>query len=61
MNYKGSTLRDLVVRVSGYRSRGPGVERGPLSLVTTTKGLFGRKDSGSGIEIRKYGRKDQLC
>jgi hypothetical protein len=51
----------LVVRVSGYRSRGPGsvpgatrevvgLERGPLSLVSTIEELLGRKSSGSGLE-----------
>jgi hypothetical protein len=34
-----------------------GVERGPLSLVSTTEELIGRKDSGSGLEIREYGLK----
>jgi hypothetical protein len=57
-------LCDLVVRVSGYRSRGPGfdsrrfqifweaegLERGSLSLLRTTEELFGRKSSGSGVE-----------
>jgi hypothetical protein len=55
-----------VVRVSGYRSRGPGLdsrrfqilleavglERGPLSLVRTIKELLGRKSSGSGLKNR---------
>jgi hypothetical protein len=59
-------LCGLVVRVSGYRSRGPGfdfrrfqifweaagLERGPLSLVRTTKKLLGGKSSGSGPENR---------
>jgi hypothetical protein len=48
-------LCGLVVRVLGYRSRGPGfnaralqkkvvgLERGPLSLVSTTEELLGRK------------------
>jgi hypothetical protein len=59
-------LCGLVVRVSGYRSRGPGfdyllfhifwkaadLERGPLSLVRTTEELLGRKSSGSGHENR---------
>jgi hypothetical protein len=49
-------LCDLVVRVLGYRSGGPGsipgttrkkkvmvLERGTLSLVTTTEELLGRK------------------
>jgi hypothetical protein len=62
----------LVVRVSGYRSRGPGsipgatrffwqvvgLERGPLSLVSTTEELLGRKNSYSSLEIREYGRRD---
>jgi hypothetical protein len=58
-----------VVRVPGYRSGGPGfdsralqkkvvgLERGPLSLVSTstTEELLGRKSSGSGLESRNYG------
>jgi hypothetical protein len=32
------------------------LERGPLSLVSTTEELFERKSSGSGLEIRHYGR-----
>jgi hypothetical protein len=35
-----------------------GLERGPLSLVSTTEELLERKRSGSGIEIREYGRRD---
>jgi hypothetical protein len=35
-----------------------GLERGPLSLVSTIEELLGRKSSGSGLEIREYGRKD---
>jgi hypothetical protein len=64
----------LVVRVHGYRSKGPGfdsrcyqifrelvgLERGPLCLVSTTEELLGRKSSGSGIENRDYGRRDPL-
>jgi hypothetical protein len=52
----------------GYRSRGPdsipgttrffwevvGLERGPLSLVTTTEELLGWKISVSGLENRNY-------
>jgi hypothetical protein len=58
--------------VPGYRSRGPGsilgcyqifrevvgLERGPLSLVSTTEELLERKCSGSGLENREYGRRD---
>jgi hypothetical protein len=61
-----------VVRVPGYRSRGTGsipgryqifwevlgLERGPLSLVSTIEELLGRKSSGSGLETQEYGRKD---
>jgi hypothetical protein len=57
-----------MIRVPGYRSAGPGfdcralqerkvvgLERGPLSLVSTTEELLGRNSSGSGLEIREYG------
>jgi hypothetical protein len=56
MYKKVDRLCGLVVRVPGYRSRGPGsisgatrfsevvgLERGPLSLVSTTEELLGRK------------------
>jgi hypothetical protein len=33
-----------------------GLERGPLSLVSTIEDLFERKPSGSGLESREYGR-----
>jgi hypothetical protein len=36
-----------------------GLERGPLSLVSAIEELLGRKRSGSGLENREYGRKDQ--
>jgi hypothetical protein len=35
-----------------------GLERGPLSLVSTNEELLGRKSSGSGLENREYGRRD---
>jgi hypothetical protein len=62
-------LCGLVVRIPVYRSRGPWfdsrryqifwevvrLERGPLSLVSTTEELLGRNSSGSGLENREYG------
>jgi hypothetical protein len=63
-------LCGLVVTVLGYRSGGPGsipgttkkkvvgLERGPLSPVSTTEELLGRKSSGSCLENREYGRRD---
>jgi hypothetical protein len=33
-----------------------GLGRDPLSLVSTTEELIGRKSSGSGLESREYGR-----
>jgi hypothetical protein len=62
----------LVVRVPGYRSRvsgsipvatrssekKKGLERGRLSLVSTTEELLGRKSRGSGLGSRDYGRMD---
>jgi hypothetical protein len=38
-----------------------GLERGPLSLVSTTEELLGRESSDSGLESREYGRRDPLC
>jgi hypothetical protein len=69
--YFGDRLCGLVVRVPGYRSTGPGsntcatrflwvvgLERSPLSLVSTIEELLERKSSGSGLEIREYGYGD---
>jgi hypothetical protein len=36
------------------------LERGPLSLVNTTEELLGRKNNGSGLQNREYGRGDPL-
>jgi hypothetical protein len=35
-----------------------GLERGSLSLASTTEELLRRKSSGCGLEIREYGRRD---
>jgi hypothetical protein len=35
-----------------------GLERDPLSLVSTNEELFERESGGSGLEIRDYGRSD---
>jgi hypothetical protein len=70
--HTGGCLCGLVIRVPGFRSRGPGsipgatrffweavgLERGPLSLVSTIEELLGRKSSGSGLENREYDRRD---
>jgi hypothetical protein len=37
-----------------------GLERDPLSLVSTTEDLFGRNSSGSCLESREYGSGDPL-
>jgi hypothetical protein len=37
-----------------------GLERGPLSLVSTTEEVLGRKTSGSSLEMREYCRGDPL-
>jgi hypothetical protein len=77
LNFPASDMNDrlcgLVVRVPGYRFRGPGfdslryqifwvvgLERGHLSLVSTTEELLGRNSIGSGLENRDYGRGDPL-
>jgi hypothetical protein len=36
-----------------------GLERGPLSLVSTTEDLLGIKSSGSDLENQDYGSRDQ--
>jgi hypothetical protein len=38
-----------------------GLERGPLSLMSTTEELLGRKSSGFGLEKWEYSRRDPLC
>jgi hypothetical protein len=52
----------LQIQRSGFDSRRyqifcevVSLERGPLRLVSTIEELFGRKSSGSGLEIREYG------
>jgi hypothetical protein len=69
-----SNIDRLCGLVSGYRSRGPGfdpqrfqifweavgLERGPLSLVSTTEELLGRNSNSSGQENREYGRGNPL-
>jgi hypothetical protein len=71
MYKKVDRLCGLVVRVPGYRSRGPdlipgatsfsekyGSGTGSISLVSSTEELLGRKSSGSGLESPKYGRRN---
>jgi hypothetical protein len=56
----------LQIQSSGFDSRHyqifgevVGLERGPLSLLSVTEELLGRKSSGSGLENRYYGRRDK--
>jgi hypothetical protein len=72
--YLSDRLCGLVVRVLGYKSRGPafdsrryqilwevvGLEQGPLSLMSIIEELLGINSSGSGLENREYGRGDSL-
>jgi hypothetical protein len=55
----------LQIQRSGFDSRRyqifwvvVGMEQDPLSFVSTTEELPGRKSSGSGLERREYGRRD---
>jgi hypothetical protein len=55
----------LQIQRSGFNSRHyqifwevVGLERGPLSLVSTIEELLERKSRGSGLENREYGRRD---
>jgi hypothetical protein len=56
------TASGLVVRVPDYRTEMycvvVGLERGPLSLVSTIEELLGRKSRGSGLESREYCSRD---
>jgi hypothetical protein len=62
IHYAHDRFCGLVVRVPGYRFRGPGFyqifsevvgpERGPLSLVRIIEELLEWKSSGSGLENR---------
>jgi hypothetical protein len=72
MKKKVDRLCGLVVRVPGYISKCPGSSPGatrfshrssrsgtdPLSLVSTTEELLGRKSSSFGLENREYGHRD---
>jgi hypothetical protein len=58
-------LCGLVVRVPDSRRyqifwEVVGLERGPLSLMSTTEELLERKSSGPGLKNRDYGRRDPL-
>jgi hypothetical protein len=65
------SFKAYLLGVPDYRSGGPGfnsralqekkvvcLERGPLSLVSTTEPLLARNSSGSGLERREYSRRD---
>jgi hypothetical protein len=68
-------LCGLVVRVPGYRSRGPefdsqhyhifwevvGLEWGPFSLLSRTEERLGRNSNSSGVENQEYSHKDPMC
>jgi hypothetical protein len=58
----------LQIQRSGFDSRryqifweAVGLERVPLSLVSTIEKLLERKSSGSVLESREYGRRNPLC
>jgi hypothetical protein len=38
-----------------------GLEQGPLNPISSIEEVLERNSSGSGIEIREYGRGDQFC
>jgi hypothetical protein len=62
-------LCGLVIRVPGYRSKGPGFDSRnykkkssgsgpPFSLVSTPEEPLGSNSSGTGLESREYGRRN---
>jgi hypothetical protein len=72
MEKKVKRLRDVVLRVPGYKSQSSrfdsrryqtfwelvGLERAPLSLVSTIEELLERKGSGFCLESQEYGHGD---
>jgi hypothetical protein len=63
--YSSSLSSWLQIQRSGFHSRRyqifwevVGLERGPLSLVSTIEELLEQESSGSGLEIREYSRRD---
>jgi hypothetical protein len=48
----------LFPSIFATRKKIMGLERGPLSLMSTTEELLDRKSSGSCPENREYGRRD---
>jgi hypothetical protein len=66
--WSGGQSSWLLIQRSGFDTRSyqifckvVGLERGPLSLVSTTEELLGRKSSGSVLERREYGQRDPSC
>jgi hypothetical protein len=55
-----ATDTEVRVRFSALFSEVVGLERGPLSLVSTPEELLERKRSGSGLEKRDYGRRESV-
>jgi hypothetical protein len=58
----------LQIQRSGFDSRRyqifwevVGLERGPLSLISTIEELLGRKSGGSGLESQEYGRRESVA
>jgi hypothetical protein len=65
--WSGGQSSWLQIQRSGFDSRRyqvfwevVGLERGPLSLVSTTEELLGIKIGGSGLENLEYGSRDAL-
>jgi hypothetical protein len=44
--------------IPGTTKKVVGLERGPLSLMSTSEELLGSNSSDSGLERREYGRRD---
>jgi hypothetical protein len=53
-----ATDSEVLGSIPGHYKKVVGLERGPLSPVSTTEELLGRNSSGSGLEMREYGRRD---
>jgi hypothetical protein len=58
IRYKATDLQVPGSIPGHYKKKVVGLQRGLLSLVSTTEELLGRNSSSSGLESREYGSRD---
>jgi hypothetical protein len=58
LQIRGSRVRLPALQKKKRRRKVVGLDRGPLSLMSTTEELLGRNSSCSGLESQEYGYRD---